>query len=126
MEFKVKDLMKSPLITTYPNSTIQYIRELMERKGIQAIPIVSDSGNLDVLGIITATDLRGINDETQQVAEYMTKEIYRVEAGVDAEIAARTMLEDNVHHLIVEENGKVTGMLSSLDFVRLVAEIGYK
>ena len=40
MEFKVKDLMKSPLVTTPKTSTIDYVRELMERKNIQAIPVV--------------------------------------------------------------------------------------
>ena len=50
MEFKVKDLMMSPLVTTTKTSTIDYVRELMERKNIQAISIVESKGNLEVIG----------------------------------------------------------------------------
>lgn len=122
MEFKVKDLMKSPIVTTIKTSTINYARELMERKNIQALPVVESKDHLEVIGIITSSDLRGIADETAEVGEYMTNEVYWVEAKVDAEIAARIMLEKMVHHLLVKDDEQVVGMLSSLDFVRLVAE----
>lgn len=122
MEFKVKDLMMSPLVTTTKDSTIDYIRELMERKNIQAIPIVESKDNLEVIGVITSSDLRGISNGSALVKEYMTNEIYWVRAEVDAEIAGRIMLEEGVHHLLVKSEEKIVGMLSSLDFVRLVSE----
>ncbi len=122
MDFKVKDLMMSPLVTTTKNSTIDYARELMERKSIQAIPIVESKDNLEVIGIITSSDLRGISDGSALVEDYMTTDTYWVRAEVDAEIAARIMLEENVHHLLVKTDDQVVGMLSSLDFVRLVSE----
>ena len=122
MDFKVKDLMMSPLVTTTQNSTIDYVRELMERKNIQAIPIVESKDNLEVIGIITSSDLRGISDGSALVEDYMTTDTYWVRAEVEAEIAARIMLEENVHHLLVKTDDQVVGMLSSLDFVRLVSE----
>lgn len=122
MDFKVKDLMMSPIVTTLKTSTIDYVRELMERKNIQAIPVVESKDHLEVIGIITSSDLRGITDGTAKVADYMTKDVYWVQAKVEAEIAARIMLEEMVHHLLVRDDEKVVGMLSSLDFVRLVAE----
>lgn len=122
MDFKVKDLMMSPLVTTTKNSTIDYVRELMERKSIQAIPIVESKDNLEVIGMITSSDLRGISDGSALVEDYMTTDTYWVRAEVDAEIAARIMLEENVHHLLVKTDDQIVGMLSSLDFVRLVSE----
>jgi len=122
MDFKVKDLMMSPIVTTLKTSTIDYVRELMERKNIQAVPVVESKDHLEVIGIITSSDLRGITEGTAKVADYMTNDIYWVKSEVDAEIAARIMLEEMVHHLLVKDDEKVLGMLSSLDFVRLVAE----
>lgn len=122
MDFKVKDLMMSPLVTTTQNSTIDYVRALMERKNIQAIPIVESKDNLEVIGMITSSDLRGISNGSALVEDYMTNETYWVRAEVDAEIAARIMLEEAVHHLFVKTDDQIVGMLSSLDFVRLVSE----
>ena len=126
MEFKIKNLMKSPLVTTVKTATIDYVRELMERKKIQAIPIIKDINNLKIEGIITSSDMRGISDGKALVEDYMTNETYRVSIEADPEIAARIMLEEGVHHLLVEDNNQVVGMLSSLDFVRLVAEGNFK
>jgi len=126
MEFKVKHLMKSPIVTTLKTSTINYVRELMERKRIQAVPVVESRDHLEVIGIITASDLRGISDGTAIVADYMSSDVYSVQVEVDAEIAARIMLEEMVHHLLVKEGDKVVGILSSLDFVRLVAEKNFQ
>lgn len=126
MEFKIKNLMKSPLVTTVKTATIDYVRELMERKRIQAVPIVKDKDNLAIIGIITSSDLRGISDGSAIVADYMTNDTHQVDIDADPEIAARIMLEEGVHHLLVEENNQVIGMLSSLDFVRLVAEKNFQ
>lgn len=126
MEFKIKNLMKSPLVTTTKNATIDYVRELMERKKIQAVPIVKDTNSLEIIGIITSSDLRGIGDGKSLVADYMSNDTYRVDIESDPEIAARIMLEEGVHHLLVERENQVIGMLSSLDFVRLVAEKNFQ
>lgn len=126
MEFKIRNLMKSPLVTTTKNATIDYVRELMERKHIQAVPIVKDINNLEIEGIITSSDLRGIGDGSAIVENYMSNDVYRVKVETDPEIAARIMLEEGIHHLLVEEDNQVVGMLSSLDFVRLVAEKNFQ
>lgn len=126
MDFKIKNLMKSPLVTTTKDASIDYVQELMERKKIQAVPIVKDTNNLEIIGIITSSDIRGISDGSANVATYMSTYVHRVKIESDPEIAARIMLENEVHHLLVEKENQVIGMLSSLDFVRLVAEKNFQ
>jgi len=94
----------------------------MERKEVLSIPIVTSDDDLTIKGIITSTDLRGIADESQPVSEYMSTGIYEISVDVDVEIAARMMLEDHVHHLIVMDGEKAVGIISTMDFVKFVAE----
>ena len=39
-----------------------------------------------------------------------------------AQAAAKMMIRHNVHHIVVMDKGEIKGMVSSLDFVKLVAE----
>ena len=114
-------------MTTLKTATIDYARELMERKQIHSLPIVKSIEDLEIIGIITSSDLLGIKDGTALIEDYMTNETYRIAVDADIEIAARTMLQEGVHHLLVEDDdNKVVGILSSLDFVRLVAEKNFQ
>ena len=127
MRVQVKDFMSVPVFTTVVDSSVGYVRELMERKRVHAIPIVevNDSEvNKDVIirGIITATDLRGVTDESIPVQEVMTERVFVITKNANAQAAAQMMLRQKVHHLVVMDEGHIVGMLSALDFVKLVAD----
>jgi CBS domain-containing protein len=36
--------------------------------------------------------------------------------------AAKTMVKHNIHHMIVMEDGKVIGMVSSMDIIKVYSE----
>ena len=123
MKIQVKDIMAAPVITAESGSTISFIRELMERKGVSAIPIVDvDAEDIDVKGIITSSDLRGVADENTLADEIMTKQVQVIPIKTSAQSAAAAMIRNQVHHLLVVQKGKIVGMLSSMDFAKLVAE----
>lgn len=117
---QVKDLMVSPVVATTVESDVAYVRELMERKGVSCIPIVGLDG--EVKGIITTDDIIGLPDESLNVTEVMARQVFAVAPTDSVQAAAKEMLSRNVHHLVVMEKRKLAGMLSSLDFVRMVAE----
>ncbi|HQU58218.1 MAG: CBS domain-containing protein [Phaeodactylibacter sp.] len=117
---QVKDLMVSPVVATTVESDVAYVRELMERKGVSCIPIVGPAG--EVKGIITTDDIIGLPDESLNATEVMARQVFAVAPTDSVQAAAQEMLSRNVHHLVVMDNGKLAGMLSSLDFVRMVAE----
>lgn len=123
MKIQVKDIMSSPVVTAESGVNIAFIRELMERKGVSAIPIVEVEGeDIDVKGIVTVTDLRGVADENAPAEEIMTKNIQVIPKRTSAQAAAAAMLRNEVHHLLVVDRGRVVGMISSLDFTKMVAE----
>jgi CBS domain-containing protein len=123
MQILVKDFMKTPVVTTVLNSEAGYVRELMERKDVNAIPVVALNGaKAHLKGIVTSTDLRGLEDESTLVEDIMTSNVLAIDKNADAKAAAALMLKHSVHHLVVMEEEEIVGMLSSLDFVKLVAE----
>ena len=127
MRIQVKDFMSVPVYTTVAGTSVSYIRELMERKSVHAIPIVEVNEEevqeeIKIRGIITNTDLRGITDEETLVDDLMTEQVHVVSKNANAQSAAGMMLRHRVHHLVVMDEGRIIGMLSAMDFVRLVAD----
>ena len=127
MRIQVKDFMSSPVTTAVGKTSIQEIRILMKRHSIHAIPIIRYSKQLPeaeviIRGIITTTDLYTEVKDKTSVEEIMTNKVHIIHKDSNAQSAANMMLKHKVHHLVVMDEGKITGMISSLDFVKLVAD----
>ncbi len=122
MRVQVKDFMITPVVSTTIKSNVGYVRELMERKEVNAIPVVEVNGEINIRGMVTSTDLRGISDESISVEEVMSKKVHVVSRNSSAQSAANMMVRHSVHHLLVMNKGEIIGMISSFDFVKLVAK----
>lgn len=58
------------------------------------------------------------------VSEVMTRSVFAVSPDTPVREAAGRMLEADVHRALVVEDGRLAGMLTSLDILRAVAEHG--
>lgn len=127
MRLQVKDFMSSPVITATGENNVREIRDLMKRKQVHAIPIIQYAKKfpeVEVLikGIITVTDLSvGIADDVL-VKDLMAQKIHIIHKESNVQAAANMMLKHHVHHLIVMDEGEVVGIVSSLDFVKLLSK----
>lgn len=120
MTTPVKKIMKAPVVTTVEDANIAYVRELMERKGVNAIPIVHVvNDKVSIKGIITSSDIRGITDETLPVSDYMTNPVLTVTENTTIKTAGELMLKNNCHHLLVMDKNRIIGIISSMDFVKM-------
>ncbi len=128
MRIQVKDFMSTPVTTATGKNSVQEIRALMKEKGIHAIPIISyskDTASVEMIirGIVTATDINKEIHDSATVEDVMTSSIVHVvHIDSSAQAAAKMMLRHKVHHIVAMHEGKIKGMISSLDFVKLVAE----
>ena len=128
MRIQVKDFMSAPVTTAIGENSVGEIRAIMKEKGIHAIPVVSYSKDLPqvemtIRGIVTATDISEKMDEHTTVEDVMaSSSVHVVHVDSTAHAAAKMMLRHKVHHIVVMDEGKIEGMISSLDFVKLVAE----
>lgn len=120
MNIKVREVMVSNVISCQPHHVVDHVRGIMERNAIHALPVVGPEDQL--LGIVSMTDL-GANVKAQKpVSEVMTDQVLTVPAYDDVHVAARVMRNHRIHHVVVTHEGKVVGMLSSFDLLRLVED----
>ena len=128
MRIQVKDFMVAPVTTASGEATVQEIRAMMKKAGIHAIPIVSYSKDrptveMTIRGIVTASDMSKNVHDGAPIENVMTSSsVHVVHTDSSAQAAAKMMLRHKVHHMVVMDQGKIKGMISSLDFVKLVAE----
>jgi CBS domain-containing protein len=128
MRLQVKDFMSTPVTTATGDDSVLEIRTLMNEKGINAIPIISYTNDAlkvetSIQGIITATDISKDVSDDATVNDIMTlSSVHVVHTDSSVQAAAKMMLRHKVHHIVVMDDGKIKGMISSLDFVKLVAE----
>lgn len=116
---KVTEIMISPVVVTQKNKSIKHVNDLLDRKNINAIPVLSMDGNIE--GIITASDIAKETNLDTLVENVMTNKTAVVSANSGIKDAANMMLKHHVHHLVVMKDGQVVGILSSLDFVKIIA-----
>lgn len=128
MRIQVKDFMSTPVTTAMGEDSVLEIRTLMKENRIHAIPIISYTNDklkveMTIQGIVTATDISKEVSDNTTVADVMTSSIVHVvHVNSSAKAAAKMMLKHKVHHIIAMEDGEIKGMISALDFVKLVAK----
>tara|TARA_B100000809_G_scaffold257136_1_gene298210 strand:+ start:2994 stop:3272 length:279 start_codon:yes stop_codon:yes gene_type:complete len=88
------------------------------KKKINAIPVLSMEAEIE--GIITASAIAQESDHTKAVSNVMTTKTYVLIKNSGVQDPAKMMAKHNVHHLVVMDEGQVIGILSSMDFVKLI------
>ena len=147
---KVSGIMTSPAITVAPDSDVRTIARVLVGNDVDGVPVVNAAGRL--VGMITEDDLivrnanlhfprflqimeariylenpRHFEEETRKMlattaAELMTSPAIVVSPEDDIEKAATIMVEKHIHSLPVVESGRVVGVITRSDLVRLMAE----
>ena len=118
MNIKIADIMAKRVIVAEKHHTVGHARQVMERNRIGALPVVGP--DKEALGIVTSTDLaRRLKDGTP-VSRIMSDGIHAVPAYNDVSVAARIMRKNRIHHVVVTDNKKVVGLISSFDLLSLV------
>lgn len=114
-EKKVKDLMTSPAITHEYNTSIIEIIKTMKEKNIGFIPITK---NNILISVITDRDilmrsytLKNLNESIEKIT--INAEIHFVDPETNLIDAAKIMSKNKIRRLVVLNDGKVTGILTT-------------
>ena len=118
MNAKVHELMSSSVITAQPHQSVEHVRGMLEKNRIGSVPVV-DSGGQPV-GVVSATDLAQDLKSGSPVSQLMTEKVYTIPQYDDVSTAARIMRNHKIHHVVVTHEGKVVGILSAFDLLKLV------
>ena len=61
-------------------------------------------------------------EESQETAgEVMTAAVYTIEANADLPGISRKMVDMNIHRILVEDDGKTVGLISTMDILKALA-----
>jgi CBS domain-containing protein len=114
---KVKTIMtKDPVVIELP-ATRGYALELFRKYNVRAFPVVNKKTG-EVSGIISIKRLL-LHPDEDQLAMIIRREVPIVQPDDDLKKAVRKMLEmDYRRVIVVDENGKVVGILTVGDIVR--------
>lgn len=143
---KAKDIMTRNVISVQPDTGIEELARLFMEKGISAMPVVKDDGQL--FGVVTETDLvaqdrplhlptvvsifdwviyleseKEFKKEVEKITARKVDEICSTEVVTCSpetpvsEVAA-LMTENKAHLIPVVEDDKVVGVVARLDVIR--------
>jgi CBS domain-containing protein len=139
---RVKDLMKSNVVTVTPDNSVKHAAQIMLAKRVSGPPVVDDR---DVLvGIITEGDLlhrseigaesrdsgKGsvaeratafVKNHSWKVADVMTRGVIAVEEETSVGRVAALMDDHHVKRIPVTREGRLVGIVSRVDLLRLIA-----
>jgi len=107
-------------VTLTPNQTLADAKQLADRYNVTGFPVVDGSGR--VVGIVTNRDMRFASDERTPVHAMMTAENLAIlREPADREEARSLMQARRIEKLlVVDGNGKLTGLLTLKDAEKAV------
>lgn len=134
----ITDMMKTDLIAVRPETTLVDAITLMEKGNFRHLPVIDDNGKL--VGMVTDRDMRSakpstfLNEEDYRrtfdkvmnhtVGEIMTTELLTVAPYFTLQDALLVMRQKKVGALpVVDENGRLTGIMSTRDLLRAFVNI---
>ena len=121
----VKDIMTRVLISVDPSTTVYQVAKMMEQGGLGAILVKEDGAPK---GIITDRDFAikiainkySLDTPVHKVASYPLQTINSNESIL---VAADLMSTKKIRKLVVVDDGKVVGIITSTDIVNKLAKI---
>ena len=147
-DLTARDLMTTPVVTTSPDATLGEVAGTMLERGISCLPVVDSRGNL--VGIITQTDfvprerhlpfseesffsllgewvskIAPANDyhslAPRPVREVMSRPVITLDVNATVGEVAQTMYRRNMRRLPVLQEGKIVGIITRHNLLKLVA-----
>lgn len=127
---RVNELMSSPAISVEPDRPLKEVAETMLHHGVSTVPVVDRSD--EIIGILSETDLLGIQAhrittpltgdarEVRIASDVMTKVVISTGPETDLDDLVRLMIEHHVKRVPVVENGRLVGMISRTDVIRVL------
>ena len=119
----IRMLVTRPVVKVHREATLREAAETFTTESIGAA-VVRDT---DPLGVLSERDIvralaEGADPDQERAGEVMTEEVASVAPTEPLSRALRLMLDNEIRHLPVIEDGVVVGMLSARDVLGALAD----
>jgi CBS domain-containing protein len=107
------------------DQTLETAHLMMRTHGIRHLPVLERG---DIVGVVSQRDLyfletmAGVEPAVDQVNDAMSQEAYIVSPDTPLAEVARTMVDRKLGSAVVVERGRVVGIFTSTDALRLLAD----
>ncbi len=142
MQFYVRDIMSTNIVTINNTSNIKDLVKLFADNGILGAPVVDDDGFIE--GVVSSHDViknesshtfyhtasvSSIEQSTyenatffdQKVSTIMTRDLYTISPDDTIAKMAKMMYDKKIHRLLVVDYDKLIGIVSTFDLLKLLA-----
>jgi predicted transcriptional regulator len=124
MSQAISTLMQRQVQVVEMDQTVNDIEALFAERRLHWAPVIDQRG--DIIGVISDADLvrlRAREHDAGNVPAWQlcTYKPITVDASAPLPDVARQMVSRQLHHVVVTEQGRIAGVVSSLDFVQMFA-----
>ena len=142
MQFYVKDIMSTDLVTVKENTQIRDVIKVFANNEISGLPVLDYDGY--IVGVVSSTDilkqesshsfyyasivenfeLELLEDAKlfdQPVSTIMSEDLYTISPDDNIAKMAKIMYEKKIHRLLVTEYDKLVGVVTTYDLLKLIA-----
>ena len=120
-ERRVRDIYHKGVILCKPDSPLQEVVRVMADTEIHSVMVTEREGEPPV-GVVSHIDIiahYGEDLTAIQAQDVMTSVVINISEDATVEEAAKKLLESNIHRLlVVNEEGRPVGILSTTDIIR--------
>ena len=121
MRKQITSLIGESVITVELNDTVETVEKVLDSNQLSCVPVINDQG--ECFGVISAPDLVHFhnarkNPIAERAWEMCTHKTIEVSPDISVKEAAALMVKNNIHHLVVIEDGSIKGIVSSIDIIR--------
>ncbi len=123
-----RDVMSGPVLSVREDLSLKEVSSRLSEAGISGAPVVDAAGSL--LGVVSLADLaRTVGEGTAGGGEALT--VRRIMSPIADTVSeqtpvpeiARIMVANQYHRLVVTRRQEPVGIVSSMDLLRLIAEL---
>jgi CBS domain-containing protein len=116
----VSRIMSLNVLCVTEDVKLRALADCMLSRGLSGVPVVDGDGK--PVGVVSKTDLLRHGTDDGRVSEIMTSMSFTLHEDQSISKAAALMAYEGVHRLpVIDEAGKVVGILSSLDILHWLA-----
>jgi CBS domain-containing protein len=124
---QVKEGMSSLVVTVGPEHSLREAARLMAKRGVGAAVVVDPEQPGP--GILTERDVllsvgTGQDPDRERVADHLSTNLTFAAPDWSLERAAEAMVKNGIRHLVVVDDGEISGVLSMRDIVRCWTSVG--
>lgn len=114
---RVRDLMKSPVVTVSHDTPLGEVAGVLQTHNISGAPVIRDE---EICGIVSKRDVRRAERSQNlglPVSSHMTHEVSTISPREPIEDALSLMIEHDVGRLPVVSDGKIVGIITRTDLI---------